>query len=588
MTKKISSFRHFGFPTKIEDTLAELGYENPTPIQEHSISVMMKGGDIVAQAETGTGKTAAFALPILSRLDLKKHELQVLVLAPTRELAIQVAEAFKRYGRNLNGFQVVPIYGGQDYNVQLKALKRGVHVVVGTPGRVMDHIRRKTLNLDHLEVLVLDEADEMLNMGFQEDVEWILEQTPETHQTALFSATMPDFIRKMVTKYLVNPEKIQIKAQASAIPTITQYATIISNNHKLEALTRFLEVKEFEAAIIFTRTKTSTVELAERLAARGYTVAALNGDIKQSQRERVISHLKNGKLDIVVATDVAARGLDVPRISFVVNFDMPHDIESYIHRIGRTGRAGRKGDALLFVAPREQRMLMDIERVTKQSIEMVNPPTANEINDKRTQSFNSKVLSTLANKDLNRYRELVETLVHKSECSEMDVAAALISLLEGDLAPFDQKADIHFVDATDQDRDGGRRRQPRGPRKGGDRQSSYRGGNGGGERRQEASQSSYRGGERRSSERPSYAPKGNRERAPSSGNSERRSSERRYSSDAPRTATRSNTDAPRTATRSNTDGPRTATRGNPAAGNKKRPSISKGPVSGARRKPRDA
>ncbi|MCG6935212.1 MAG: DEAD/DEAH box helicase, partial [Proteobacteria bacterium] len=360
----VTSFRQLELNAPLLKALDEVGYETPSPIQAQTIPLLLEGKDIIGQAQTGTGKTAAFALPLLSNLDLKQKNLQVLVLTPTRELAIQVAEAFQKYAKYLEGFHVLPIYGGQDYRGQIHALKRGVHVVVGTPGRVMDHMRRGTLKLDKINSLVLDEADEMLRMGFIDDVEWVLEQTPSNRQIALFSATMPQQIRRIAEKHLNSPEQITIKSKTTTVDTIRQRFWPVSGVHKLDALTRILEAEHFDGMIIFVRTKTATTELSEKLEARGYAAAPLNGDIPQNQRERTITQLKNGKLDIIVATDVAARGLDVERVSHVVNYDIPYDTEAYVHRIGRTGRAGRKGDAILFVAPREKRMLAAIEKAT--------------------------------------------------------------------------------------------------------------------------------------------------------------------------------------------------------------------------------
>jgi len=354
------SFSDLGLGPAVLTALERVGYETPSPIQAQTIPALLEGQDVLGQAQTGTGKTAAFALPLLSRLDPRLKHPQALVLTPTRELAIQVAEAMQTYASGIPGFHVLPVYGGQDYKVQISALKRGVHVVVGTPGRIMDHMRRGTLKLDNLSQLVLDEADEMLRMGFIDDVEWILAQTPAQRQTALFSATMPPPIRKIAQKYLNNPREIVIKTRTSTAETIRQRYWLVQGLHKLDALTRLLEAEPFDAMIVFVRTKSATVELAEKLEARGYNAAALNGDIPQKLRERTVDNLKNGKLDIIVATDVAARGLDVERISHVINFDIPYDSEAYIHRIGRTGRAGRSGEAILFVVPREQRLLRTI------------------------------------------------------------------------------------------------------------------------------------------------------------------------------------------------------------------------------------
>ena len=426
-----TNFEALALSPPILKAVLELGYESPTAIQEQSIPVFMAGKDLLAQAQTGTGKTAAFALPILSKLDLSVNSPQALIIAPTRELAIQVAEAFQSYAKHLKGFHVTPIYGGQEYGVQLKALKRGTHVVVGTPGRVMDHLRRKTLALDHLKTIVLDEADEMLKMGFIDDIEWILEQVPADHQTGLFSATLPASIQNIAKRYLTNPEKIQIKPSEKSVATIEQVFMRVNANQKLDALTRFLEVEKFEAAIIFTRTKTMSSELAEKLQARGYAVAALNGDMKQSQREKVIERIKKGSLDIVVATDVAARGIDVERIGHVINYDIPTDTESYIHRIGRTGRAGRKGKALLFVTPREQRLLKDIERAISQPIKQIEPPSVKQVSELRNQQLAEKVTNIISkSKNLKPYQEMIASIVEQIECNPNDIAAALAYLLE--------------------------------------------------------------------------------------------------------------------------------------------------------------
>lgn len=412
--------------------LDELGYERPTPIQTATIPLILEGKDVLGEAQTGTGKTAAFALPLLSRLDLQQKEPQVLVLAPTRELAIQVSEAFQSYAAHIKGFHVLPVYGGQDYAGQIRALRRGVHVVVGTPGRVMDHMRRGTLILDKLSTLVLDEADEMLRMGFIDDVEWILEQCPETRQTALFSATMPKQIRNIAEKHLNNPSQITIKVKTSTADTIRQRYWPVSGLHKLDALTRILEAESFDGVIVFVRTRTATIELAEKLSARGYAATALNGDIPQNQRERTIQQLKQGKLDILVATDVAARGLDVERVSHVINYDIPYDTEAYVHRIGRTGRAGRLGDAILFVAPRERRMLQAIERATRSKIELMELPSTDLINNKRIAGFKQSISDTLAAGDLKLYKDILEQFQFEHNVSALDIAAALASLLRGD------------------------------------------------------------------------------------------------------------------------------------------------------------
>jgi ATP-dependent RNA helicase DeaD len=428
----LTDFRSLELPEPLMKVLEEVGYENPTPIQAQTIPLLLEGRDVVGQAQTGTGKTAAFALPVLSNIRLARAEPQALVLAPTRELAIQVAEAFQRYAEYLTGFHVLPIYGGQDYGVQLRMLKRGVHVVVGTPGRVMDHMRRGSLNLDAIQCLVLDEADEMLRMGFIDDVEWILEQTPKERQVALFSATMPAQIRRIAQKYLKNPAEITIQKKTATVETIRQRYWIVGGSHKIDILTRILEFEPFEGIIIFVRTKTMTLELAEKLQARGYAAAALNGDMAQAQRERTIDQLKDGSLSILIATDVAARGLDVERISHVINYDIPSDTESYVHRIGRTGRAGRSGEAILFVSPREKNMLYAIEKATRSRIELMELPSTEVINNKRVAKFNQKITDRIAAEDLGFYSNLIEQYCHEHDVPVIEAAAALASLLQGD------------------------------------------------------------------------------------------------------------------------------------------------------------
>jgi len=431
-TDTVTSFDQLDLTKPLLKILNEVGYETPSPIQAETIPLLLHGKDIIGQAQTGTGKTAAFALPFLSNLNLKQKDPQVLVLAPTRELAIQVAEAFQKYATYIKGFHVLPIYGGQDYSGQIRSLKRGVHVVVGTPGRVMDHMRKGTLKLNTLKALVLDEADEMLRMGFIDDVEWVLEQIPEERQIALFSATMPSQIRRIANKYLTDPQQVTIKVKTATAETIRQRYWPVSGLHKLDALTRILEAEAFDAMIVFVRTKTATVELAEKLEARGYSTSALNGDIQQKQRERTIDQLKKGKIDILVATDVAARGLDVTRISHVVNYDIPHDTESYIHRIGRTGRAGKHGDAILFVAPREKRMLGSIEKATRKKIELMELPSTDLINDKRVDKFKQRITDTLANEDLAQFAKLIEQYEQEHNVPAQEIASALAKLLQGD------------------------------------------------------------------------------------------------------------------------------------------------------------
>ena len=426
-----TSFADLSLSPAVLAALTDVGYESPSPIQAATIPVLLSGADFVGQAQTGTGKTAAFALPVLSRLDIDATEPQVLVLVPTRELALQVAEAFQRYAAHIKGFHVLPIYGGQSYQPQLSALRRGVHVVVGTPGRVTDHLSRGTLKLSGLTTLILDEADEMLRMGFIDAVESILEQTPPKRQVALFSATMPGPIRRIAQKHLRDPQEITIKARTTTAANIRQRYWMVSGIHKLDALTRILEAESFEAMLVFTRTKQSTIELAEKLEARGFAATALNGDIQQRERERTIARLKAGQVDIVVATDVAARGLDVERISHVVNYDVPYDPESYVHRIGRTGRAGRSGEAILFIAPRERNMLRVIERTTRQAIEPMNLPSIDAVNEQRVGKFKQKVLEAMERGEGAPYRPLVEQLERELESPLVDIAATLMSLAQG-------------------------------------------------------------------------------------------------------------------------------------------------------------
>ncbi len=426
-----ASFQDLGLSEPVLRALADVGYESPSPIQAETIPVLLAGRDMLGQAQTGTGKTAAFALPALSKIDLTRHEPQVLVLVPTRELALQVSEAFLRYAAHLKGFHVLPIYGGQSYQPQLNALRRGVHVVVGTPGRVIDHMNRGTLKLGGLTLLVLDEADEMLRMGFVDAVESILEQTPPQRQVALFSATIPAPIRRIAQKHLHTPVEVTIRSKTSTATNIRHRYWVVSGMHKLDALTRILEAETFDGMLVFTRTKHSTVELAEKLEARGFAAAPLNGDIPQALRERTVARLKAGQIDILVATDVAARGLDVERIGHVVNYDVPYDTESYVHRVGRTGRAGRKGEAILFIAPRERNMLRAIERATRQVIEPMNLPTVDAVNTLRIAKFKHRISETIAKGDVDGYRPVLEQLETESGVSLIDIAAALACLAQG-------------------------------------------------------------------------------------------------------------------------------------------------------------
>ena len=427
-------FADFEIDARLIAAVTGLGFDEPTPIQVQAIPDLLRGHDIIGRARTGSGKTAAFGLPLLERVKEGSGGVQALVLTPTRELAVQVTEALRSYATKLP-VRLVTLYGGVAYGPQLSALRKGVSVVVGTPGRVLDHMHKGTLDISALELLVLDEADEMLRMGFIDDVEWILEQTPEDRQIALFSATMPQQIRRIAEKYLNNPEQITIKTKTTTVDTIRQRFWPVSGVHKLDALTRILEAEDFDAMIIFVRTKNSTVELAEKLEARGYAAAAINGDIQQNLRERTIENLKNGKLDILIATDVAARGLDVKRISHVVNYDIPSDTESYVHRIGRTGRAGRTGDAILFVAPREKRLLNAIEKATRKPIEIMELPSTELINDQRIVKFKQRITDTLATEELGLFYQMIEQYQQEHNVPALEIAAALAQLIQGD-TPF--------------------------------------------------------------------------------------------------------------------------------------------------------
>jgi ATP-dependent RNA helicase DeaD len=427
----VNSFAELGLGGDVLDAIAAVGYEAPSPIQAATIPVLLAGRDMLGQAQTGTGKTAAFALPMLSRIEVRRGPPQGIVLVPTRELAIQVAEAFQRYASKIKGFHVLPIYGGQSYEPQLASLKRGAQVVVGTPGRVMDHLRRGTLDLGGVTCLVLDEADEMLQMGFVADIEWILEQTPPGRQVALFSATLPGPIRRIAQQHLHDPVEVSIKSKTSTATNIRQRYWVVSGLHKLDALTRILEVEPFDGMLIFARTKVATVELAERLEARGFAAAALNGDMQQKERERTVARFKSGKLDILVATDVAARGLDVERISHVVNYDVPYDTESYVHRIGRTGRAGRSGEAILFVTPRERNLLRAIERATRSPLEAMELPTHADVNEQRVARFRLRIVEAIAAGHAEPFISLIEEFEREQDVPAVEIAAALASLLQG-------------------------------------------------------------------------------------------------------------------------------------------------------------
>ena len=461
-----AGFGDLGLSAPVLEAVTDVGYESPSPIQAATIPVLLAGKDMLGQAQTGTGKTAAFALPILSRIKVRGGPPQAIVLVPTRELAIQVAEAFQKYASKIKGFHVLPIYGGQSYTPQLMSLKRGAHVVVGTPGRVMDHIKRGTLDLGGVACLVLDEADEMLQMGFVDDIEWILEKTPATRQVALFSATLPSPIRRIAEKHLRDPVAVTITSRTSTAANIRQRYWVVSGVHKLDALTRILEAESFDGMLIFTRTKQSTVELAERLEARGFAVAPLNGDMQQKDRERTVARLKSGQLDILVATDVAARGLDVERISHVVNYDVPYDTESYVHRIGRTGRAGRNGEAILFITPRERNMLRYIERATRSPLEPMDLPTIADVNEQRVARFRQRITEAVAAGQGEPFRSLIEEFEREHDIPALEIAAALAGLLQGGSPLLLREKTRESADATAPvdatDREQGEPRMPRG------------------------------------------------------------------------------------------------------------------------------
>ena len=429
-TETVTAFDQLPLADAVLRAVRDVGYETPSPIQARSIPHLLEGRDLLGLAQTGTGKTAAFALPMLSRIDDTDKSTQVLVLCPTRELAIQVAEACQRYARFMSNFHVLPIYGGQDMRGQLRGLHRGAQIVVGTPGRVMDHLRRGSLKLDNLKSVILDEADEMLRMGFVDDIEWILDHTPKDRQTALFSATMPPAIRRIANTHLKDPVSVEIRAKTATVDTITQKVWMVSGLHKLDALTRILEVEDFDAMIIFVRTRSATVELAEKLEARGFSAAALNGDMSQGLREKMVDRLKKGSLDILIATDVAARGLDVERMSHVVNYDIPNDTEAYVHRIGRTGRAGRQGTAILFASPRERRMLRAIEHATRQKIEPMRLPSLRDVRDTRIKNFKEQISLIIGKEELEPYREVVEEMIQEQAISMEDAASALCYLAQ--------------------------------------------------------------------------------------------------------------------------------------------------------------
>ena len=469
MTETKVTFKDLGLPEFILNAVSDLGFETPSPIQQICIPHLLEGRDVLGMAQTGSGKTAAFSLPILAQIDPKEKHPQLLVMAPTRELAIQVADACEQFVKYAKGINIVTLYGGQRYDIQLRALKQGAQVVVGTPGRILDHIRRGTLSLAELKAIVLDEADEMLRMGFIDDVETVMAELPEHHQTALFSATMPEPIRRITKRFMKDPQEVKIKATQQSAPDIAQSCWYVHGFRKNDALLRFLEVEDFDAAIIFTRTKTGTLDVTELLEKHGFRAAALNGDMTQQLREQTLDRLRSGSLDIVVATDVAARGIDIERISLVVNYDIPLDAESYVHRIGRTGRAGRSGRALLFVEPRERRLLRNVEHLIKKNIEEVELPNHEVLQACRRKKFKDKITTQLEHHDLELYRELLEDMFTADQSQE-DIAAAMMMLLQGKqklILPPDPVVDKKA--RRDRNERGDRRENPRSAERRGER-----------------------------------------------------------------------------------------------------------------------
>ncbi len=430
MTETNVTFGELGLPEFILSAVTEMGFTQPSPIQKACIPHLLNGRDVLGMAQTGSGKTAAFSLPLIAQIDASQRYPQMLVMAPTRELAIQVADACEQFSKNAKGLNIVTLYGGQRYDIQLRVLRQGAQIVVGTPGRILDHIRRGTLDLSALKFIVLDEADEMLRMGFIDDVETVMAELPEEHQTALFSATMPEPIRRITKRFMNNPQEVKIQSTQRTNPDIDQRCWYVRGFRKNDALLRFLEVEDFDAAIIFTRTKTGTLDVTELLEKHGFRAAALNGDMTQQLREQTLDRLRNGSLDILVATDVAARGLDVERISLVVNYDIPLDAESYVHRIGRTGRAGRSGSAILFVEPKERRLLGNIERLMKKAIQEVGVPNHEVLQARRREKFVAKITNQLEHHDLEQYRSLLEDMFTADQSQE-DIAAAMLMLLQG-------------------------------------------------------------------------------------------------------------------------------------------------------------
>ena len=469
MTETKMTFKDLGLPEFILNAVSDLGFETPSPIQQICIPHLLEGRDVLGMAQTGSGKTAAFSLPILAQIDPKEKHPQLLVMAPTRELAIQVADACEQFVKYAKGINIVTLYGGQRYDIQLRALKQGAQVVVGTPGRILDHLRRGTLSLAELKAIVLDEADEMLRMGFIDDVETVMAELPEHHQTALFSATMPEPIRRITKRFMKDPQEVKIKATQRSAPDIAQSCWYVHGFRKNDALLRFLEVEDFDAAIIFTRTKTGTLDVTELLEKHGFRAAALNGDMTQQLREQTLDRLRSGSLDIVVATDVAARGIDIERISLVVNYDIPLDAESYVHRIGRTGRAGRSGRALLFVEPRERRLLRNVEHLIKKNIEEVELPNHEVLQACRRKKFKDKITTQLEHHDLELYRELLEDMFTADQSQE-DIAAAMMMLLQGKqklILPPDPVVDKKA--RRDRNERGDRRENPRSAERRGER-----------------------------------------------------------------------------------------------------------------------
>jgi len=469
MTETKMTFKDLGLPEFILNAVSDLGFETPSPIQQICIPHLLEGRDVLGMAQTGSGKTAAFSLPILAQIDPKEKHPQLLVMAPTRELAIQVADACEQFLKYAKGINIVTLYGGQRYDIQLRALKQGAQVVVGTPGRILDHLRRGTLSLAELKAIVLDEADEMLRMGFIDDVETVMAELPEHHQTALFSATMPEPIRRITKRFMKDPQEVKIKATQQSAPDIAQSCWYVHGFRKNDALLRFLEVEDFDAAIIFTRTKTGTLDVTELLEKHGFRAAALNGDMTQQLREQTLDRLRSGSLEIVVATDVAARGIDIERISLVVNYDIPLDAESYVHRIGRTGRAGRSGRALLFVEPRERRLLRNVEHLIKKNIEEVELPNHEVLQACRRKKFKDKITTQLEHHDLELYRELLEDMFTADQSQE-DIAAAMMMLLQGKqklIIPPDPVVDKKA--RRDRNERGDRRENPRSAERRGER-----------------------------------------------------------------------------------------------------------------------